>query len=128
MAKGWIGVDADKTLFVYSHWTGVDHFGVPVPKMVNRVRQHLAAGEEVRLFSARVSDPEWESKGKPAWEKVSTYLFGIPLEATNVKDYEMILLYDDKAVQVEENTGDLVVEIAVRRALRSRRYAQPQES
>ena len=30
------------------------------------------------------------------------------LEITNVKDYDMIRLYDDRAVQVIANTGEIV--------------------
>ena len=34
-----------------------------------------------------------------------------PLEITNVKDYGMQTLYDDRAVQVERNTGRIISEI-----------------
>lgn len=121
----WIGVDADKTLFVYDHWHDIGHFGPPIPKMVARVKQHLDEGTEVRLFSARVSDPEWEPRGREAWERLSQQLFGTPLSATDKKDYGMILLYDDRAVQVQENTGELMIEVAVRQALRRRKYVEP---
>lgn len=127
--KGWIAVDADKTLFEYdSGKFRVDVFGRPIPLMVARVRMHLENDEEVRLFTARVADPEWESKGKPAWEQLSQYLFGTVLKATNVKDYELYLIYDDKAVQVVPNTGELAIEVAVRKAYGDRRYAQRTES
>lgn len=122
-SKGWIGVDADQTLFHYDGWGGIEHFGPPIPAMVNRVRYHLGNEEEVRLFTARVSDPEWEPKGREAWEKISQQLFGVALAATNVKDYEMTLLYDDKAVQVVPNTGELAIEVAVKKAYGDRRYA-----
>src|SRR5579859_347461 len=122
-SKGWIGVDADKTLFHYTDWSWVGHFGPPIPLMLARIKQHLANGDEVRLFTARVSDPQWEPAGRQAWEKLSQELFGMTLQATNVKDYEMILLYDDKAIQVVENTGELAIEVAVRKAYGDRRYA-----
>lgn len=126
--KGWVGVDADKTLFVYEDWKEVTHYGPPVPLMVNRILYHLNQGEEVRPFTARVSDPEWEPRGRVAWERLSQQLFGVSLAATNVKDYEMTLLYDDKAIQIIPNTGELAIEVAVKKAYGDRRYAQRQES
>ena len=127
--KGWIGVDADKTLFEYDSGSfRIDVFGRPIPLMVARIRMHLEDDEEVRLFTARVDDPEWEPKGRAAWEQISQYLFGQVLKATNVKDYEMVLLYDDKAVQVIPNTGELAIEVAVRKAYGDRKYAQRTES
>lgn len=126
---GWVGVDADKTLFVYDGtWRGPGHFGQPIPLMVARVRQHLTNGDTVKLFTARVSDPEWEPAGREGWESLSMYLFDQVLEATNVKDYKMTLLYDDKAIQIVENTGELAIEVAVRKAYGDRRYAQRTES
>ena len=127
--KGWVGVDADKTLFEYNSGSfRVDIFGKPIPQMVARIRMHIEDGDEVRLFTARVADPDWESRGKKAWEQISQYLFGTVLEATNIKDYEMVLLYDDKAVQIIPNTGELAIEVAVRKAYGDRKYAQRTES
>ena len=127
--SGWVGVDADKTLFVYDGtWHGPGHFGPPVPLMVARVKAHLDQGDTVKLFSARVSDPQWESVGLPAWQALSYRLFGEILEATNIKDYKMILLYDDKAIQVVPDTGELAIEVAVRQAYGDRKYAQRTES
>ncbi len=96
--------------------------------MVAKVRQHLANDEEVRLFTARVSDPEWEPKGRESWENISKHLFGIVLKATNIKDYEMTVLYDDRAVQIVPNTGELAIEVAVKKAYGDRKYAQRTES
>lgn len=104
--SGWIGVDLDGTLARYDGWQGIEHVGEPIAPMVERVKRWIAEGHEVKVFTARVSvDPEtcleviavireWLSKaGLP------------PLEITNVKDFGMIELWDDRAVQVEMNTG-----------------------
>lgn len=103
-ADGWIGVDLDGTLAHYDRWRGLYHIGDPVPKMLDRVRRWVGEGQRVKIFTARVSVPgaippikEWLSRHGLA-----------DLEITNVKDFGMIALYDDRCVQVVPNTGDLV--------------------
>lgn len=51
---GWIGVDLDGTLAHYDGGVGVDHIGPPVPAMLTRVKQWLAEGRAVKIFTARV--------------------------------------------------------------------------
>ena len=53
----WIGVDLDGTLARYEQYEGPMSIGEPIPEMVDRVKAWLAAGREVRIFTARVSDP-----------------------------------------------------------------------
>lgn len=99
--KGWIGVDLDGTLAHYEGWKGIDNIGAPVPKMMARVRRWLREGREVRIFTARVHDPE-------AYPHVERWLIenGLPgLAITNVKDFGMDELWDDRVVRVEANTG-----------------------
>lgn len=102
MPKGWIGVDLDGTLAYYDHWRGLDHIGPPVMPMLFRVRRWIAEGREVRIFTARCQTPE-------AIPYIRTYLhsIGLPsaLAITNVKDYFMDELWDDRCCQVVENTG-----------------------
>ena len=38
---GWIGVDLDGTLAIYTGWKGCDHVGEPIPPMVERVKAGL---------------------------------------------------------------------------------------
>lgn len=103
--SGWIGVDLDGTLAEYGGWKGPGHIGAPVPKMLARVREWLANDLEVKVFTARVSGPDAdEARGHiEAWllEHV-----GCLLPITNVKDYGMVELWDDRAVQVKPNTGE----------------------
>lgn len=107
--NGWIGVDLDGTLAEYDHWRGADHIGAPIPAMVDRVRQWLEAGVDVRIFTARVC----ERPGLPldhiiAANHIKRWCLehlGRELPVTNVKDYAMVELWDDRAVQVEPNTG-----------------------
>lgn len=104
--SGWVGVDLDGTLAKYTGWKGADHIGEPVLAMLERVRQWLADGVEVRIFTARVSDGDPETvKLIEDWCERHV---GQRLRVTNVKDYAMISLYDDRAVQVEANTGRII--------------------
>lgn len=106
IAGGWIGVDLDGTLAHYDTWRGVTHIGAPVPAMVERVREWALAGIEVRIFTARVA-------GTPADAEVAMgYIYawllkhGLPyMRVTNIKDFQMVELWDDRAVGVEFNTG-----------------------
>ena len=53
--KGWVGVDLDGTLAHYDKWKGADHIGVPVPRMLERVKLWLSEGMDIRIMTARVS-------------------------------------------------------------------------
>lgn len=103
---GWIGVDLDGTLAHYDKWRGAEHIGAPVAPMVERVQRWLAEGHAVKIFTARVSgDPEEAAAVRKAVQQWCVKA-GLPaLEVTNVKDYQMIELWDDRAVQVIPNTG-----------------------
>jgi hypothetical protein len=105
-SKGWIGVDLDGTLAMYTGWQGADHIGAPVPPMVERVRQWRAQGIEVRIFTARVYKMDDEAKRIAniigAWCEAH---IGEWLPITARKDYAMIELWDDRAVRVIANTG-----------------------
>lgn len=108
--NGWIGVDLDGTLAHYDGWIAPDHIGDPIPNMVNRVKQWLADGHEVKIFTARVShdSPQREIEAGLARIAVQEWcheVFGFVLPITCEKDYGMIELWDDRAVQVELNTG-----------------------
>lgn len=107
--KGWIGVDLDGTLATYDHWRGEKHIGAPVPAMVERVKRWRAEGREVRIFTARVHADGGDGRDVA---EVASYIaqwclehLGEILPITNVKDYGMVELWDDRAVAVEANTG-----------------------
>lgn len=103
MSNGWIGVDLDGTLAHYDGWRGELHIGEPVPAMANRVRRWIEEGREVRVFTARVCDGNTDVvKAIQSW---CIDNLGHKLSVTNKKDYHMLELWDDRAVQVEPNTG-----------------------
>jgi hypothetical protein len=110
----WIGVDLDKTLAFDDGWRGPGHVGAPIGPMVFRLRQLIADGWTVKIFTARVwhdGTPEriaLANEGRRAIEEWCERHIGTRLEVTNVKDTKMAALYDDRAIQVEPNTGRLI--------------------
>ncbi len=104
----YIAVDLDGTLAEYHGWVGVDHIGEPIPKMVNRVKKWLAEGKDVRIMTARVS-PQPEGRTATTVQAIERWCLehiGQLLPITHSKDYGMIELWDDRAIQVIENTGE----------------------
>ena len=97
--RHWVGVDFDGTLATYDHYRGDEHTGDPVEPMVKLVRKLLHEGVDVRLFTAR--------KPHPALRKWMKEHLGAILPITNVKDPGMIAMYDDRAINVQRNTGKL---------------------
>jgi hypothetical protein len=103
---GWIAVDLDSTLAEYHGWDE-GKIGKVVPKMLERVKKWIEEGQEVRIMTARASGSQADIKAIEDWLEEN----GIGgLEITNEKDFEMILLYDDRCVQVEKNTGRIIGE------------------
>ena len=112
MDSGWIGVDLDGTLAHYDGWVSETHIGAPIPAMAERVKGWLAEGKNVRVFTARVgggrSDPD-RSRIIEAIKEWCLENLGQKIPVVCCKDFSMIVLYDDRCVQVETNTGKLVV-------------------
>jgi hypothetical protein len=101
---GWIGVDLDGTLAKYDGWKNGE-IGEAIPAMLFRVKKWIADGKEVRIFTARVCDPRHIDSLLVEWKRWCR-LYGLPeLRLTNIKDFHMIELWDDRAIQVEPNTG-----------------------
>jgi len=104
---GWIGVDLDGTLAVY-HSGQHAEIGAPIRPMVELVKTWLARGAEVRIFTARAAHAvEHELLAIEDWCKEH---IGQVLPITCTKDFSMVALFDDRAVQVEPNTGKLLGE------------------
>ncbi len=94
--SGFKGVDFDGTL-VKEDVTG---YNVPVPAMVERVKQWLDEGEEVIIFTAR----GWQK----SVEDFCIKYFGRPLPITNIKQRGMAEWYDDRCIAVERDTGRIL--------------------
>lgn len=110
-AKGWIGVDLDGTLAHYDGWKGELHIGEPIPAMVGFIKDLIAEGHEVRIFTARVAEATDDRARtstaliRVAIENYTQQHIGTRLAVTNIKDFHMIALYDDRAFHVLSNTG-----------------------
>lgn len=145
MAK-WIGVDFDGTLAESMEKYDAKKCGAPIERMIERVRDLLDAGQEVRIFTARayplnrviwpdqkISDvleqlaaqqstnnmkfkmqsPEgrrWIEAGNGVItvRKFCKEHFGKLLPVTNIKEPDMEVLFDDRAIQVKTDTGETV--------------------
>ena len=111
--SGWIGVDLDGTLAYYDGWVDELYIGEPIGPMVTRVKTWLKDGREVRVFTARIAEDTLSLDGnkrdvarvRNAIEEWCERHIGVRLPVTNVKDYGMIELWDDRAIQVRKNTG-----------------------
>lgn len=110
----WIAVDFDRTLAEYHDWS--DELGAPIAPMVERVKNWLAEGKTVKIFTARVGcsgitthagtdDEEWCDNQRRLIRAWCLEHIGQELEVTATKDLAMIELWDDLAVRVEANTG-----------------------
>ena len=110
--KPWIGVDLDGTLAEYRGFEGHENIGKPVPAMLELVRGWLAEDIKVKIFTARVSgntaDAERARYYVKKWLEKECGI--TDMEVTCIKDYYMVELYDDRAVQVEFNTGKILNE------------------
>lgn len=120
--RGWIAVDLDGTLAQYNGWKGIEHIGPPVELMLKRVKAWLRLGYDVRIFTARVDGGEvalaaGDKNGEAHRNIVAVrgYIeqwcmrhIGQVLPITNVKDYGMIELWDDRSKQVFPNSGESI--------------------
>lgn len=113
----WIAVDFDGTLAHYDGWKG-DELGAPIPKMLERVKRWIAQGKTVKIFTARVGatglltsvsvdDQAFADHQRKIIQDWCVAHIGVPLEVTATKDFGMIELWDDRAVGLESNTGEI---------------------
>lgn len=121
--SGWIGVDLDGTLAEYHGWVGPTEIGAPIPAMIDRVKEWRRKYTDVRIFTARCYplnfvpksySADWTPVGyeqtiaKTAVEAIRAWCLehiGECLPITCVKDYAMFQLWDDRCIQIEQNTG-----------------------
>ena len=82
------------------------HIGRPLLPMVERIKGWIAAGKEVRIFTARVSHGLPHDASQHELIRVwTTEHCGQALVATCMKDDGCEMICDDRARQVEFNTG-----------------------
>lgn len=109
--SAWIGVDLDGTLAHYEGWNGPG-IGKPIPRMVDRVLKHLRKGDRVKIFTARVTvdDPKLLDEQVELINLWCLEHLNTVLEITATKDLHMIMLYDDRCVQMVPNEGITIEE------------------
>lgn len=119
IARPWIGVDLDGTLADH-YWPEKGEYhperiGDPVPAMVERVQRWIMDGHEVRIFTARVGPNGSAPHTAHMEDRDAIFIaigdwtekhIGTRLKATCTKDYNMVSLWDDRAVRVICNTGN----------------------
>ncbi|WP_309400445.1 hypothetical protein [Cerasicoccus maritimus] len=99
----WIGVDLDGTLAKFQSWRGIGHVGKPIPDMMERVRRWRSEGIKVKIFTARA---QYEDYLPPIrkWLKKQKLE---DMEITNELDPYVLEIWDDRAIQVISNTGQI---------------------
>ena len=105
---GYIGVDLDGTLAYHGDtWDGVS-IHEPVPAMLDRVKQWLADGVEVRIITARVAPTKDAREVTQQYSLIHEWCkkhLGRFLRIQAHKCPDMLELWDDRAVQVVRDTG-----------------------
>jgi hypothetical protein len=103
--------DLDGTLARCERWLGFHYIGEPIKPMVERAKELIAAGKEVIVITARLSPDHRDHERETflaAWRVWSEFHFGwvVPVQAH--KPSGLKVLYDDRVVAVETNTGRLL--------------------
>lgn len=114
----WEGVDFDGTLATYKGYSpDGPNLGEPIWPMVDTVRRMLVAGKTVKIMTARVAPhkinfhipnggPVWDvEEHRRAIEDWCEKYLGQRLEVTHEKNFEMVRLWDDRAITIEKDVG-----------------------
>ena len=103
-----IALDMDKTLAHHESGWGIKYIGEPITPMVNKVKEWLAKGYKVSIFTARVCDDKPDGMIKQQIDLITGFLIkaGLPkLPITAMKSPNFTHFIDDRAYHVERNTG-----------------------
>lgn len=109
--RGRVAVDLDGTLAHYDGPYDPAKIGEPIPAMAKRVERWLHDGVPVVIFTARVwsdGSPQRNLEAETARMAIQmwcAHYFGTILQVTCIKDPSFIEFWDDRAIQVEKNTG-----------------------
>lgn len=112
--RQWVGFDLDGTLATYDKFISWDHIGEPITAMVDKVKELLGKGIKCKILTARASE-ESRSLNNITFQQIERVIkdwcakhIGQELEVVSEKGALMIAFYDDKAIQVEMNTGKIL--------------------
>jgi len=107
IAVDFDGSLADNSVVNFNNYRS-DLLGKPIDLMVNRVKEWLAKGIKVVIFTARVHPSHGKKevvKAEKAIKKWCLDVFGCELEVTCMKDPIFMEIWDDRAIGLVENTG-----------------------
>lgn len=109
-------VDLDSTLAYYDGWVDPLYIGEPITLMVNKVKNFIKQGKKVIIFTARITE---SYSGRELSQKeifdidqaIKSWCelhIGKRLLVTNKKTLYAEAIYDDRAIQVDKNTGKIL--------------------
>ena len=107
----WIAIDLDGTLADYRGHYDPYTIGDPIPVMAARVQGWRSQGEKLCIYTARISeanDARDLVRVKKAIQDWCMKHLRCQLPITCIKHHGIKAFYDDRAVQVEKNTGRLI--------------------
>lgn len=112
--SGWIGVDLDGTLAQYDG--SIINIGPPTtnefgPTMVERIKNWRKSGYDVRIFTARVGPGNGDDIVAEQTKLIEDWCeenIGEKLPITATKDFGMVELWDDRAIQVHNGHPETV--------------------
>lgn len=117
-------VDLDGTLahslpgYMYEkHWRVI---GKPIKPMVKQVKKWLKEGKKIVILTARMHSSESPERRRQIRNAIRQWCIehiGQALPVTAEKHPMMVKIYDDRAVQIKQDSGKPVVQMVARRAL-----------
>lgn len=102
----WYAFDLDGTLaFTDGSHDDFTKIGEPIPRMLTIIKEYIASGKTVKIFTARYSRKDEDPGIIPAIEEWCEKHIGQKLEITNIKTPGCKLIFDDRSVAVCRNVG-----------------------
>jgi hypothetical protein len=112
MKRVHIALDFDKTLARHESAWGISRVGEPIPLMVAKVKEWVAKGYKITIFTARLSHDLSQNKIQEGLIKGFLAKNGLPdFDVTAMKLSSFTHIIDDRGYHVFPNTGVLQGEI-----------------
>lgn len=103
-----IALDLDKTLANYESKWRAQKVGPVIPQMLEHVKNWLAKGYKVTIFSARLSHSGADLEKQTKMIRQFLNENDLNLEMTCIKKTEFTHFIDDKAYHCVPNTGEIL--------------------